>query len=227
MLVFLSVFAVADARKVSGRVHCEGQNLSGVLVTDGTNFTVTKNNGTFKFDIEDNAKFVSVVTPAGFVADFSNGTPEFYRAAEGQSKFDFNLQKTDERVSYTLFSISDPQVRNKAQMAQFAGKPCRDLKAQGEKYSASGPVVAIMLGDLGWDKTLPEIFKSFKKECAKLGFPVYVVTGNHDYNKERPFEDYSVDYNANFGPYNYAFFMGQDLIIGLKNIQYVAEKQYI
>ena len=103
MLVFLSVFAVADARKVSGRVHCEGQNLSGVLVTDGTNFTVTKNNGTFKFDIEDNAKFVSVVTPAGFVADFSNGTPEFYRAAEGQSKFDFNLQKTDERVSYTLF----------------------------------------------------------------------------------------------------------------------------
>ena len=58
MLVFLSVFAVADARKVSGRVHCEGQNLSGVLVTDGTNFTVTKNNGTFKFEIEDNAKFV-------------------------------------------------------------------------------------------------------------------------------------------------------------------------
>ncbi len=227
MLMFLSVFVVADARKVSGKVHCDGQSLSGVLVTDGTNFTVTKKNGTFKFDIRDDAKFVSVVTPAGYVADFSSGTPEFYKVAEGQSKFDFNLQKTADQSAYTLFSISDPQIRNKAQMKQFAGKPCRDIKAQAEKYRANGPVVGIMLGDLGWDKTLPEIFKSFKKECAAFGFPVYVVTGNHDYNKERPFGSYSEDYYANFGPYNYAFFMGKDLFIGLKNIQYVAEKKFV
>ena len=50
MLVFLSVCAGADARKVSGKVHCDGKALSGVVVTDGTVFTKTKGDGTFSIN---------------------------------------------------------------------------------------------------------------------------------------------------------------------------------
>ena len=142
------------------------------------------------------------------------------------SKYDFDLKKTGSQSRYTMFSISDPQIRNKEQFGQFCGAPFNDLKAQGAKYKENGPVVGVVLGDLGWDKNLPNRFAEYKKKMAEIGFPVYSVTGNHDYNKERQFSDYSKDYFQNFGPHNYAFFMGKDLYIGLNNIMYIKEKQY-
>ena len=225
MMMLAVVFANADAKWVSGTVHCGGKGLRGVLVTDGSSFTRTDSKGEFSFDISDNAEFVHIVTPAGYVADYSSGTPVFYHKADA-SKYDFDLKKTGSQSRYTMFSISDPQIRNKEQFGQFCGAPFNDLKAQGAKYKENGPVVGVVLGDLGWDKNLPNRFAEYKKKMAEIGFPVYSVTGNHDYNKERQFSDYSKDYFQNFGPHNYAFFMGKDLYIGLNNIMYIKEKQY-
>ena len=207
MLVFLSVCAAADARKVSGKVHSGAKALQGVIVTDGSSFTKTRGDGTFKLNADNKARFVYIITPSGYVADYRSGTPEFYKEAS-DNELDFNLEKTARSSSYTLFSVSDPQIRNNNQLKQFAGLPFEDLKAEGKKYGKKGPVVAIMLGDSGWDKNLPTLLPEYKKKISRLGFPVYTVTGNHDYNKERSFKNYSKDYFDNFGPYNYAFWMG-------------------
>ena len=226
MLVFLSVCAGADARKVSGKVHCDGKALSGVVVTDGFSFTKTKGDGTFKINAAGKARFVYIITPSGYVADYRSGTPEFYQEVSDK-ELDFNLEKTAKPSRYTLFSISDPQIRNNTQLKQFAGAPLEDLKKEGKKYGKKGPVVGISLGDSGWDKNLPKLLPDYRKKIAKLGFPVYTVTGNHDYNKERSFKNYSKDYLDNFGPYNYAFWMGKDLVLCVNNIIYYKEKEYV
>lgn len=225
ILAFLAVYTIADARKVTGTVRCGNDALSGVLVTDGHSFAKTNKDGLFKLNVSGKAEFVYIVTPAGYVADYSSGTPEFYRKASNDT-FDFDLEKTDRQSHYTMFSISDPQVRNKDQFKQFSEEPFDDLKEQGKKYKKQGPVVGIMLGDLGWDKELPKMLSSIRKKMSKVGFPVYYVTGNHDYNKEREFRNYSKDYFENFGPHDYAFFMGKDLYICLNNIIYSKDKTY-
>ncbi len=222
-LAFLAVFTMADARKVTGTVRCGDEPLKGVLVTDGSSIVKTNKDGLFTLNVSGKAEFVYIVTPAGYVADYSSGVPEFYRKAS-QDTFDFDLEKTDRQSHYTMFSISDPQVRNKEQFKQFCDEPFDDLKAQGKKYKKTGPVVGMILGDIGWDKELPKMLPSFKKKMSKVGFPVYYVTGNHDYNKERIFKNLSEDYYDNFGPHDYAFFMGKDLYICLNNIIYRKDK---
>ena len=104
--------SLAQARKVSGSVVSGEEKLSGVIVTDGKNFTVTKKNGKFSFDIKDDAEFVYIVTPSGYVADWSTGVPAFYQEAAGRSKFVFELQKTEASGDYSILAIADPQTRN-------------------------------------------------------------------------------------------------------------------
>ena len=44
-----------DARKIKGSVKCDSEPLDDVIVTDGYNFTTTRANGTFSFEIDDSA----------------------------------------------------------------------------------------------------------------------------------------------------------------------------
>ena len=76
-ILFLS--ATAMARTVTGEVVCDGKGLSKVVVTDGESFTTTTVDGQFSFDIKDSAEFVYIITPSGYVADWSKGSPEFYK----------------------------------------------------------------------------------------------------------------------------------------------------
>jgi hypothetical protein len=84
---------IADARKVKGVVTCGVKFLEGVVVTDGSSFTATNFKGQYALDVKDDAEYVYIVTPAGYVADWSSGVPAFYQAAAGK-KIDFDLHKT-------------------------------------------------------------------------------------------------------------------------------------
>ena len=105
----IATTTLADARKVSGTVTSGAQLLEGVVVTDGSNFTTTNAKGKFMFDINDDAEFVYLVTPAGYVADWTSGVPAFYQKAEGRSKFEFDLLKTQGGQDYNIIAVSDPQ----------------------------------------------------------------------------------------------------------------------
>ena len=107
MLAVAFMCNVAQARKVTGTVQCGKEKLSGVIVTDGKNFTETKK-GKFAFEIEDDAEFVFIVTPAGYTADFSSGVPAFYKPAAGSGKFDFELHKAGDSGNYSLIAVGDP-----------------------------------------------------------------------------------------------------------------------
>ena len=70
--ILLFLCADAEGRRVKGSVRCGTEPLEGVVVTDGRNFTLTQRNGKFVFDISDDAEFVYITTPAGYVADWSS-----------------------------------------------------------------------------------------------------------------------------------------------------------
>lgn len=223
-LLFLSA-AILSARKATGSVSCDGTGLSGVIVTDGTNFTVTKNNGKFSFSISDNADFVYVVTPSGYTADYSSGAPVFYIPANGTKEFNFNLIKTSDSEDYTIIAIADPQTQSMKHFRKFCGKPLADLVSQAHISSSKGTTVGIALGDICWDSM--DILPKFKEEIKKTGIPFYPVIGNHDHTKDMQGDhETSSVYRSVFGPENYAFFIGKDIVIVLDNVIYDTQKKY-
>ena len=215
--------ALADARKVSGTVTSGAQVLEGVVVTDGSNFTTTNAKGKFTFDIKDDAEFVYLVTPSGYVADWTSGVPAFYKKAEGVSKFDFNLQKTQGGQDYNIIAVSDPQTSTPEHFAKFAGAPLADLTATAK--SLGGVTVGVALGDIAWDEIAR--LDDYKRDIVKTGIPFYPVVGNHDNTAWYSGDiEGSTLYRSIMGPENYAFFLGKDVVIVLDNIIYETNYQH-
>lgn len=223
ILVLTAFVSVAQARKVSGVVVSGKDKLSGVIVTDGENFTQTRKNGKFSFEINDDAEFVYIVTPAGYAADWSSGVPAFYQRAEGKDSFVFDLLKTDDSGDYSIIAVSDPQTKNAKHFEQFSALPMQELVESSAQLE--GAVVGVVLGDICWD-TL-ELLEDYKKEIVRTGVPFYPVVGNHDHELEAKGDlETSAVYRKMMGPENYAFFLGKDLVIALDNIIYDTKKKY-
>lgn len=222
--VLLLVCSAAHARKVTGKVVSGDERLSGVIVTDGENFTRTKKNGKFAFDIKDDAEFVYIVTPSGYAGEWSSGIPAFYKRAEGQDSFTFELKKMETAGSYSIIAVSDPQSRNEKHFAKFAGKPLEDLcRTAG---SLEGEAVGIVLGDICWD-VLP-LLEDYKKEIVRTGIPFYPVVGNHDHDRNASGDiNATAAYRKAMCPENYAFFIGNDVVIVVDNIIYDTDKKYV
>lgn len=217
LLAIIVASVTAEGRKVKGTVKCEKEGLSGVIVTDGYDFTVTKSGGKFAFDISDDAEFVYIITPAGYVADWSSGVPAFYIPVSGRKSFDFNLQRTCGSDTYHIIAVSDPQAYSDEHFAKFAAEPLDDLAKTAS--SLDGDAVGISLGDISWDRI--DILDMYKKEIVRAGIPFYPVVGNHDNEAYvQGDREAAAAYRSKMGPENYAFFMGNDLVIALDNIIY-------
>ena len=225
LLSFVLICSAAQARKVSGTVTSGEEKLSAVIVTDGKNFTQTKPNGKFKFEIEDDAQFVYIITPSGYAGDWSSGVPAFYQAAEGKSKFAFDLKKlkSDGSSMYNLIAVGDPQPRTDAHFEIFAGKPLDELSQTAQ--SLEGLTIGFSLGDMCWD-VLPLLDK-WKGAITRTGIPFYPVVGNHDHDRDASGDlNGTAAYRAKMGPENYAFWVGKDMVIALDNIIYDAKRKY-
>ena len=153
VLVSLALVAApVQARKVKGRVSSEGAPLGNVIVSDGYHFTTTRADGTFALNTHKDARFVFVVTPSGYVADFSSGAPQFYLPLKGTRSFAFDLQHVTDSPDYALLSISDPQMANKKHLKRFMDRPLGDLRGMAERCRAERQTVAVALGDIGWNQ---------------------------------------------------------------------------
>ena len=220
----LMLCSAAEARKVTGKVVSGKEKLAGVIVTDGEHFTKTKKNGKFAFNINDDAKFVYIVTPSGYVAEWNSGVPQFYQKAPGLKKFVFDLKKTAPSKDYSIVAIADPQTRSPKHFSQFAGKPLEDV-CQTTK-SLDGVAVGLALGDICWDEF--DRIDDYKAEIVRTGIPFYPVVGNHDHELEVTGDLKSTAlYREKLGPENYAFFLGNDVVLVVDNIIYNTQKNYV
>lgn len=217
-----------SARTVKGTIKGEGKPLGGVLVTDGYSIVQANYKGEYTLELSEKADFVYIVTPQGYVADFSSGVPQFYQFIEdGKDTYNFNLQKMKgDPNRYAMITMSDPQIDTWSDADKLFSTSLPDIKETASKYS-DVQVAGIVLGDITWDVySHNDTYKDF---CRKLGFPIYPVIGNHDYDKYlKPGEgaDYANQYKRDFGPVYYAFQLGEAYYIVLSNLNYTGHKGY-
>ena len=198
-LALLSVSMLAQARTVTGVVKGENKPLGSVLVTDGFSFAQTDAKGNYSLDVNDKARFVYIVTPKGYVADYSTGVPQFYqRLEEGKNTYSFALQAMKgDKNRYAMITMADPQLDVDTDIDKLYAEALPDIRETAAKHK-DVQVAGIVLGDISWDVySHNEIYKDFAK---KAGFPIYPVIGNHDFdwgadaiktNQERSFNGYS------------------------------------
>ncbi len=226
-MALLLIPAASFARPVRGSVTAGREKLAGVMVTDGYTFASTDANGRFAFDTNDRAGFVYIVTPAGYVAPYDSGAPVFYKKIDPRTKsYDFGLLPYGNGEVYTMFAISDPQTGSNRQMERFIAETVADMNVHANELADHGQaVMGIQLGDIVWDN-LPLMARN-KEAIATLGFPVYPVIGNHDYDEhQRGDEAAAWAYREAWGPEYYAFDSGGDHYIVLDNILYDSARQY-
>ena len=214
-LAFAALCGSLEARNVTGKVVSGSKKLSGVVVTDGTNFTQTKKNGTFSFDIKDDADFVYIITPSGYVAEWSSGVPAFYQSAEGKTEFVFDLLQTTSPEVYNIIAVGDPQPRSDEQFEEFAGVPLSDIAETAA--ALEGFTVGVPLGDVCYDKLHLQI--RWKEEIVRAGVPFYPSIGNHDHDMMEAGDYDTVNpFKAKVAPTYYSFNIGNVHYVVLDNI---------
>lgn len=175
-------FALLSGKVVTGHVRTGKTPMVDIIVTDGLHFTYTKSDGAYILDAPEDAKFVYLITPKGYVADYSSGVPQFYqRIVEGRKSHDFELYPMKGNSDKTLMiASSDPQLDTDHDVGRFFNETLTDMQQVLKDY-ADRQRAMFMAGDLTWDVYGKN--KAIKQYAQKLGIPLYPVIGNHDYDK--------------------------------------------
>ena len=217
-LTFFFVGVDLSARSVEGRVTCGKKTLSNVLISDGYSFTRTDRKGEFKIELADSAEFVYIVTPSGYSADWSSGVPQFFQKIDERTHHTFNLIKIGNPTPiYNLIAVADPQPSKDVHCDEFDGAPLDDICQTVSELN--GVSVGLVLGDICFNKY--HLMDRWKKSIVRAGIPFYPIPGNHDHFHEARNDSESINvYREKFGPENYAFFIGNELVIMLDNIIY-------
>lgn len=220
--------ALLPAKIITGHVRTGRTPMTDVVVTDGLHFTYTQGDGSYQIDVCDDARFVYLITPKGYVADFSSGIPRFYqRIGEGEKNYDFELFPMKGDSGRTLMiASSDPQLDTGHDVSRFFSETLPDMQ-EVLKDHPGRQCAMFMAGDLTWDVYGKN--KLVKQYARELGIPLYPVIGNHDYDKYAAAGDgvnYAAPYEDDFGPTYYAFQFGDSYYVVLNDIKYEGAKKY-
>lgn len=227
ILGLLGIMAV-KAAVVSGCVKGADKPLGEVIVTDGFSFVVTDRSGNYSINLHDRAEFVYLLTPKGFVADFSSGVPQFYQKIEPQKrKYDFDLLRMEgDPERSVMITLADPQLDTSHDVQRMKEESLPDILGTLRHYDGVQQA-GIVLGDITWDVYVHN--RTFKDFARQTGIPFYPVIGNHDFDKYlEPTEgaDYAHVYKEHFGPLYYAFQLGEVYYVVLNNMKYMGHKKY-
>lgn len=223
VIVALAVSSVSAAT-VGGRVRAGGKPLQGVIVSDGVELARTDAEGRFTLEVADDAPFVWVVTPSGYVADHSTGSPRFWLPVDGRESYEFDLKAAP--GNFTLIAVGDPQPKTKEHLGRFHREVMPELKEQVAAIRQAGRQPALLvLGDIVWDS--PKLAEPMREAFAQLDAPVYTAIGNHDHLIAVADDAGSAaNFSAQFGPTYYAFDLGRTHFVVLDNIIYHGQKKY-
>ncbi|MCW3467201.1 calcineurin-like phosphoesterase C-terminal domain-containing protein [Chitinophaga nivalis] len=193
--------------------------LPRITVSNGTDITLTGNNG--QYQLPATGRHVFVIKPAAYkTATRKDGMPAFYQPIQPTqtSGYDMALYPTPVKKSLHMALIGDPQVNASDDINHFQNLVIRELYPEN-------PDAIITLGDLCFDGQ--EILPAFKAALAVTGKPVYNCIGNHDISYEKTdYKDAAAGYEAVFGPAVYAFNEGPAHFVALNDVFYLGQKNY-
>lgn len=220
------VSAGVYAKPLKGRVECEGKGIAGVVVSDGFSTAVTDSRGRFRLEPAEEAEFVFVSTPAGYISSPRSGADCFWKSLDRKAKScDFVLRRNPrDDTRHNLIAIADPQISDSD---EFAGLR-ENAGAVGKGYaevSKDAYTFGICLGDIvGWNHSL---YPEYNRIMDSTGVVFRNVMGNHDMtNYGRSFEGSTRDYGKMYGPSYYSFNVGKVHYIVLNDNFYVGKDWY-
>ncbi len=218
-----------DGMTIKGQVYCNGEGLSGVVVSDGYELTVTDENGIYYLPSEKKNEYVFISVPGNYEVTNNNNLPQFFKRLAGGSSVerkDFSLIETD-NTNHVLLAMADWHLANRnSDVAQFSSGFLQDVNATIDKYIAQGTkVYGLTLGDLTWELywysnqfALPEyLLQMYKINCT-----IFNLIGNHDNDPYKVGDWLTVEaYKEIIGPNYYSFNLGEVHYIVLDNVEYL------
>ncbi|MBE6250409.1 MAG: hypothetical protein E7111_02015 [Bacteroidales bacterium] len=216
----------ATGSTVYGRVSCDGEAISGVVISDGVKVVKTDENGIYQMKSDKKNGYVFISVPSGYQVPVDVVLPVMWYpltlAATTPERADFELIRSKDQTNFKLLVFGDIHLANrnsdKKQFQYFLD----DVKDYRSKNSGK-LIYGLTLGDMTWDRywidnkfSFPE-YKNLMKTLS--GMPIYQTPGNHDHDIYQAGDFLTIKaYRKYLGPSYYSHNIGNIHFVALDNI---------
>ena len=214
---------------VKGIVSCNGAGISGVVVSDGFEVTVTDNEGKYYLPSLKKAGYVFISVPGNYEVATEGNAPRFFHRLGSSGVIeqkDFSLTKTN-NDRHVVIPMADWHLANRNNdLEQFQTNVLPDVNDTIDSYSTDGiKVYALTLGDMTWDQYWYDNrfgLREYLPYMNRLNCPVFNLMGNHD-NDPYYANDWQAEnkYRSIIGPTYYSFNLGQVHYVVLDDVAYL------
>ena len=228
------IFDVVDIEptgdnNVYGVVHCDGEGLADVVVSDGIEVVKTDKDGVYQFKSAKKWGYVFVSIPKGYEVSSEGVLPQFHATlteqADKAERHDFNLVKVNQE-KYRVYFLGDMHLADRTNDLNQFDNCMKEVKADIMDDDVKSYVIT--LGDMTWDLYwysrnyyFPQYLKSvnyyFKNAAKQVQF--FHTIGNHDHDmcKDGDFNTV-IEYVKDIAPTYYSFNIGDVHYIVLDDI---------
>lgn len=225
LLMMPFIYVQAQCLTIEGRVMCGQEGVGSVVVTDGTHFTQTDQNGNYQLSVTEKASFVYLSTPSGYLPERRDSRPLFFQTIDRRQikEYNFRLERNskDDR-KHTVMVHADPQLYKSGNLNDYQRilSDCKQFAKENKRE-----LFGIDCGDLVGDK--PELYESYITAVDQLDVPFYRVMGNHDMTLYgRSHETSYTKFESLFGPSYYSFNKGKAHYIVLNDVFYLSRDYF-